>query len=337
MKRARALAYAEQNADRFLADLMDYLAIPSISAREEHTSDVRRAAEFTAAKLEHAGLSASIHDGDGHPLVVARSPEVPGAPTVILYGHHDVQPVDPIDLWETPPFEPTVVDGMIRARGCADDKGPALAQVFGVESWMKGVGGLPLNVIVLIEGEEEVGGSVLPTYIEEHRDELAADAVVIMDSPGHAPGVPALAYGLRGIATLEVRVDGPSRDLHSGSYGGAVKNPAEALCEMLASCRAADGGIAIPGVVAGVTPLSADERARLATLEFDEILLQRLPAKGVLDLVVVHLAVGPLGVDHQLVPIAVQTRGQPLELQLGVVEIAPHRLGRRDHHRPVVV
>ncbi len=270
MNRATALAYAEQNADRFLADLMDYLAIPSISARTEHASDVRRAAEFTAAKLEGAGLTASVVDGDGHPLVLARSPEVPGAPTVILYGHHDVQPVDPLDLWETPPFEPAIVDGMIRARGCADDKGPALAQVFGVESWMKGVGGLPLNVIVLIEGEEEVGGSVLPTYIEEHRDELAADAVIIMDCPGYAAGVPALAYGLRGICTLEVRVDGPSRDLHSGSYGGAVKNPAEALCEMLASCRAADGGIAIPGVVAGVTPLSADERARLATLEFDE-------------------------------------------------------------------
>jgi acetylornithine deacetylase/succinyl-diaminopimelate desuccinylase-like protein len=270
MSRRDALSYAERNAERFLSDLMDGLAIPSISARSEHAGDVRRAAEFTRDLLRGAGLEAELAEGDGHPLVRAEHRGAPGAPTVLLYGHYDVQPVDPLDLWETPPFEPTIVEGFIRARGGADDKGPALAQVFGLESWLKGAGTLPLNVVVLIEGEEEIGGPVLPAHIEAHRDELAADAVVIMDCSGYAPGVPALAYGLRGIATLEVRVDGPARDLHSGSYGGAVKNPAEALCEMIASCRASDGSIAIPGVLEGVVPLSEEERSRSAALPFDE-------------------------------------------------------------------
>jgi acetylornithine deacetylase/succinyl-diaminopimelate desuccinylase-like protein len=270
MSRSDALDYAEKNADRFLSDLMDYLAIPSISGRPKHADDVRKAAEFTRDKLREAGLEADLAEGDGHPLVRADYRGAPGAPTVILYGHYDVQPVDPLDLWETAPFEPTIVDGMIRARGGADDKGPALAQVFGLMSWCKGAGSLPINVVVLIEGEEEVGGPVLPAYIQAHKADLAADAVVIMDCPGYAPGVPALAYGLRGIATLEVRVDGPARDLHSGGYGGAVKNPAEALCEMIASCRAADGGIAIPGVLEGIVPLSQKERERSAALPFSE-------------------------------------------------------------------
>ncbi len=272
MNLAGALAYAEQNADRFLDELKQFLSIPSVSARPEHRADVQRAAEFVRDRLVQAGLEATIVEGgrDGLPLVKGQRLGVANAPTVILYGHHDVQPVDPIDLWETPPFEPTLVGGMIRARGGADDKGPTLAQIAGVEAWLKGAGELPVNLIVLVEGEEECGGNVLPDYIRSHRDELRAEHLVVMDCSGYAPGVPALVYGLRGVCTLEVRVDGPSRDLHSGGYGGTVRNPAEALCELIASCRSEDGTIAIPDAVEDALPLSSEERERLSAVPFDQ-------------------------------------------------------------------
>ena len=267
MSRDDALAYAAAHADRFRADLDELLAIPSVSARSEHAGDVRHAAEWVAARLAAAGMEARLVEGKGHPLVRADWAGAPGAPTVILYGHYDVQPVDPLDEWETPPFRPTVVDGFIRARGAADDKGPTLAWIEAIDCWLRGgAGALPVNVVALIEGEEEVGGRVLPDYVAANAAELGAkaEAVVILDIDGRAPGVPALAYGLRGICTMEVAVTGPSRDLHSGSFGGVVKNPCEALAELLASCRNADGSIAIPGVVEGVRDLDPAERERFA-------------------------------------------------------------------------
>jgi acetylornithine deacetylase/succinyl-diaminopimelate desuccinylase-like protein len=239
MDRSEALRYAEENAERFRADLDEFLRIPSVSARPEHAGDVRRAAEFVAERLRGAGLEARLVEGNGHALVRAERRGSGGGPTVLLYGHHDVQPVDPLDLWETPPFEPTVVDGMIRARGGADDKGPALAQILALECWLKGTGDLPVDVVVLIEGEEECGGEVLVEHIREHREELAADALVIFDNPGFAAGVPSLAYGLRGICALEVRVDGPSRDLTRGStaVSSGIRPRSSARCSPAAGLR----------------------------------------------------------------------------------------------------
>jgi acetylornithine deacetylase/succinyl-diaminopimelate desuccinylase-like protein len=265
-----AMNYAQKNSERFLSELMAFLSIPSISTKPEYSEEVRRAARFVENRLSQAGLEATLIEGEGHPLVKGVSKKIDSAPTVIVYGHYDVQPVDPLNEWETPPFEPTIKNSMIRARGCADDKGPTLALIAGIESWVRGASALPLNVIVLIEGEEECGGSVLPDYIRKHRKELAAEALIVMDSCGFGVGIPTLAYGLRGICSLEVRVDGPTRDLHSGGYGGAVRNPAEALCELIASCRRKDGGIKINGVTKNVAPITPEERERLKALNYDE-------------------------------------------------------------------
>jgi acetylornithine deacetylase/succinyl-diaminopimelate desuccinylase-like protein len=265
-----AMNYAERNAERFLSELMTFLSIPSISTDPEYADEVRRAARFVENRLEQAGLEATLIEGEGHPLVKGVKCDVDGAPTALVYGHYDVQPIDPLEEWETPPFEPVIKNGMIRARGCADDKGPMLALIAGIESWVRGAASLPLNLIVLIEGEEECGGSILSDYVRAHKDELDAKALIVMDSGGHDVGVPSLAYGLRGICSLEVRVDGPSRDLHSGNYGGAVRNPTEALCELISSCRRKNGNLAISGLTKDVVPITAQERDRLNALDFDE-------------------------------------------------------------------
>jgi acetylornithine deacetylase/succinyl-diaminopimelate desuccinylase-like protein len=267
----RALRYAEEHAEDFERSLVEFLRVPSISADPAYAGDVARCAEWLAHRMQAAGLDAEVVRSAGeHPLVHARSPHVAGAPTVMVYGHFDVQPVDPLELWETPPFEPTVTDGVLRARGAADDKGPTLAMVAAAEAWALGAGGLPTNLVFLVEGEEECGGQHLPRYVRENREALRADALVVLDVAGFAPGVPALCYGLRGILTADVRVDGPSRDLHSGAYGGAVANPAEVLARLLASCRHADGSLVVAGLHDDVAPLSEEERQRLAALPADE-------------------------------------------------------------------
>jgi acetylornithine deacetylase/succinyl-diaminopimelate desuccinylase-like protein len=262
----RALDYAEKHAKEFEAALYDFLRIPSISAQPDHAADVKRSAQWLAKRMEHAGLRAEVVERAGkHPLVYAEGPKVPGAPTLLVYGHHDVQPVDPLDEWETPPFEPTIKDGLLRCRGSADDKGPTLGMVCAVEAWMKGGGGLPLNVKFAVEGEEESGGDHLAHYIRENAAKLKADALLIMDTAGFSAGVGSICYGLRGIVTLEIRVEGPSQDLHSGSYGGAVENPAEVVARLVASCRNADDSIAIAGVFDDYAEPDASERERLET------------------------------------------------------------------------
>lgn len=267
----RALHYAETHASAFEAALYDFLRIPSISAQPDHAADVKRSAQWLAKRMEHAGLAAEVVERAGkHPLVYAEGPSVPGAPTLLVYGHHDVQPVDPLSEWETPPFEPTMKDGMLRCRGSADDKGPTLGMVCAAEAWTKGAGGLPLNLKFVVEGEEESGGDHLALYIRENAAKLKADALAILDVPAFQAGGPALAYGLRGILTLEIRVEGPNRDLHSGGYGGVVENPAEVVARLVASCRAADGSIAIAGIYDDVAEPDAAERARLAKLPCDE-------------------------------------------------------------------
>lgn len=266
-----ALKFAADHEKKFEAELFDFLRIPSISAQPAHAADVKRSAQWLAKHMVEAGLAAEVVERAGkHPLVYAEGPKVPGAPTLLVYGHHDVQPVDPLEEWETPPFEPTMKDGLLRCRGSADDKGPTYAMVCAARAWTKGAGGLPLNLKFAVEGEEESGGDHLALYIRENAAKLRADALVILDVPAFQAGGPALAYGLRGILTLEIRVEGPNRDLHSGGYGGAVENPAEVVARLVASCRNPDGSIAVAGVYDDVAKPDAAERARLAELPCDE-------------------------------------------------------------------
>ncbi|MHC5049227.1 MAG: dipeptidase [Planctomycetota bacterium] len=266
-----ALRYLEAHREAYLDQLFAFLRIPSVSAQRDHDEDTRRAAAFIRDRMQDAGLEAGLFEGAGLPTVQGRYTAAgDDRPTLMVYGHYDVQPPEPLELWETPPFEPTLVDGEIRARGCADDKGPTLALLLAADCWLKATGSLPVNLEVAIEGEEESGGSVIEQYLEENREDLHADALVIADVAGVAPDKPALCYGLRGLVALEVTVTGPSRDLHSGTYGGAVVNPATALARMLASLHAADGSVAVEGFHAGIPPLDEAERARLAGLPFDE-------------------------------------------------------------------
>jgi len=262
--------YVEQQAARFEEDLCELLRIPSVSADDAHRADVRRAADWLQGRFAAIGLNAEQIETAGHPIVLAEWNGAPGAPTALIYGHYDVQPPDPLDGWHSPPFEPTRRDGNLYARGATDDKGQMLTHVHGVESWLKTEGRLPVNVKFLIEGEEEVGSENLFHFIAEHHQRLQADVAVISDTCQFAPGQPAITYGLRGIAYYELRLTGPQRDLHSGSFGGAVVNPANALTSMLSKLIDAKGRIQVPGFYDDVVELSAEERRQFADLPFDE-------------------------------------------------------------------
>lgn len=224
--------YLDQHRSEHLDELFAFLRIPSVSTDPERTEDVRRAATFVADALRDAGLEPEIHDTPRHPVVVARSPRIDGAPTVLVYGHYDVQPADPLELWDTPPFEPTVVDGEIRARGATDDKGQLYAHVKGAQALRAVDGALPVNLIVLAEGEEEIGSPNLRPFLEAHRQALAADVVVISDGAMVAADTPTLTVGLKGLTYLEVRVRTAEHDLHSGAYGGGVPNAIQVLAGM---------------------------------------------------------------------------------------------------------
>ncbi len=262
--------YLDQNRERHLDELFAFLRIPSVSTDPERRQDTAAAATFVAEALTRAGLEATVEPTEGHGIVVARSPQVAGAPTVLIYGHYDVQPAEPLELWETPPFEPTVIDGDIRARGASDDKGQAYAHVKGVEALAAVDGSLPVNVLFVIEGEEEIGSPHLRPFLERHADALAADVVVISDGAMVAPDTPTLTYGLKGLAYLEVHVRGAGRDLHSGAYGGGVPNAINALATMIAGLKDADGRVTVPGFYDAVEPLGDEERARMAAAPFDE-------------------------------------------------------------------
>ena len=263
-------AWLSDHDDAIRGELFDFLRIPSVSARSEHDADTRRAAEWTADSLRAAGLSATVHATAGHPVVVGEWRGAPaGAPTVLVYGHYDVQPAEPLDLWTSPPFEPTIRDGRVYARGSVDDKGQLFLHIKALEAHLKARGRLPVNVIVLAEGEEEVGSEHLAGFIEAHAGELACDAVVISDSAMFAPGLPSILSSLRGLAYFQIDVQGPAQDLHSGSYGGAVVNPAMALARILATFHDADGRIAIPGFYDGVAEWPAHVREQMKSLPFD--------------------------------------------------------------------
>jgi acetylornithine deacetylase/succinyl-diaminopimelate desuccinylase-like protein len=263
--------FLTENNDRIHDELFEFLRIPSVSARSEHRQDTLRAAEWFAARMRDIGLTTEIVPTEGHPIVIGEwRKAASGAPTVLIYGHYDVQPAEPLELWESPPFEPTVRRGRIYARGAVDDKGQLYLHVKALEAHLRTRGTLPINVIVLAEGEEEVGSPNLASFIERQAKRLGCDAVVISDSSMFAPGLPSILSSLRGMTYLQLDVQGPSVDLHSGSYGGAVINPATALARIIASFHDDRFHVAIPGFYDKVREWSPDARARIQALPFDE-------------------------------------------------------------------
>lgn len=263
-------SYIEANKDRFINELLDLLRIPSVSADPKYKADVARCAEAVKQRLIEAGLDqVEVCPTAGHPIVYGEKIVDPKKPTVLVYGHYDVQPPDPLELWDSGPFDPVIKDGMIYARGSADDKGQFYMHVKAIETMMKN-GGLPCNVKVMIEGEEEVGSDNLGIFVSNNKEKLAADVVLISDTSMIANDVPSINTGLRGLSYVEVEVTGPNRDLHSGVYGGAVANPINALCEMIASLHDQDRRITIPGFYDAVKELSKAERDALAEAPFNE-------------------------------------------------------------------
>ncbi|WP_298868657.1 dipeptidase [uncultured Gimesia sp.] len=262
--------YLEQHQDRFVTELTEFLKIPSVSADSTLNAETRRGAEFVLQQMEAAGIESRTIETAGHPIVYGAWQKAEGKPTVLVYGHYDVQPPDPLDQWITPPFEPDIRDGHIYARGATDDKGQMYTHIKSVEAWMKTHGELPVNVIFVIEGEEEVGSDNLDRFLEENKDLVACDIAVISDTSQYAPGIPAITYGLRGILACEVIVRGPNQDLHSGVFGGAVTNPANGLARMIAALHDDAGRVQIPGFYDGVIELTQEERDQFAALPFDE-------------------------------------------------------------------
>lgn len=257
-----ALAYVDKHQDRFLAELFDLLRIPSISTLPKHKKDVRRAAKFLANKMEDLGLhKVKVIKTEGHPLVYGEWLEAAGKPTVLIYGHYDVQPVDPIELWNSDPFEPEIRDNNIYARGAVDDKGQVYGLLKALDALMRTYHSLPVNVRVLIEGEEEAGGEAIEAYVRAHPQKLKADVAYIADTGMPAPGTPSVIYGLRGIVYTEIEAKGATHDLHSGAFGGVAPNPIHALALVLAGLKGADGHITIPELYTRLKGVSKEELA----------------------------------------------------------------------------
>ncbi len=250
-----------------LSELIEFLRIPSVSANPDYKKDVEWAAHWLEERLRAAGFVVEVTPTNGHPIVFAERQVGEDKPTVLIYGHYDVQPPEPLELWETPPFEPTIKDGKIYARGASDDKGQVFAHVAAVAQLADE---LPLNVKFVIEGEEEIGSPNLVPFVEANREKLAADVVLISDSPMFAPGLPTLTYGLRGLTYMEARLRGLGRDVHSGAYGGAVPNASHAAAWMIAKLKDEMGWVRIPGFYDDVVPISPEEREMWSRLPFDE-------------------------------------------------------------------
>jgi acetylornithine deacetylase/succinyl-diaminopimelate desuccinylase-like protein len=264
-------SYFSREERRIRAELDEFLRIPSVSARSEHNADTARCADWLATEIRKAGMEASVHPTPGHPIVLGEWRKAGAdAPTILVYGHYDVQPVEPLELWTSPPFEPTVRDGRLFARGSVDDKGQLYLHVKAAEALLRERGSLPVNLIILAEGEEEVGSDNLSEFVERHAKQLACDAVVISDSAMFAPGQPSILSSLRGIAYFQVDVQGPAQDLHSGSYGGAVVNPAMALARMLSTMHDPDGRVAIAGFYDNVRDWGQKARDEIRALPFED-------------------------------------------------------------------
>lgn len=265
------LRYINQNQNRYIEELKEFLTIPSISNNAENRSDMLRCAEFLINQLRKIGMQKTeLFPTDGHPIVYGEWLGAPGKPTILFYGHYDVQPVDPLELWTTGPFEPSIRGGELYARGAVDDKGQVWMNLKAMEAHLEAMGALPLNLKLLIEGEEEVGSSHLDAFIQSHQEMLKADVALISDTPMFERGVPSICYGLRGLAYFQLDLKGSSQDLHSGTFGGAVINPNFALAQVILSLKNSDGTILIPGFYDDVLPLSPQEKEGLSQLPFDE-------------------------------------------------------------------
>ena len=277
--------WIEGEADRIVADLLDWLRVPSISAQPDHAADVRRSAELTAELLRRAGLEhVEVLETAGAPAVYADHLHAgPGSPTALVYGHHDVQPVDPLDEWTSPPFEPVVVDGECRARGAIDDKGQVLYQIEAVRGLLAAHGRLPVNLRFLIEGEEEVGSPHFEDLLVAERHRLACDAVVVSDTDMWAPDVPSVCVGMRGLVAFHVDVRTAAADLHSGLFGGAVPNPAHLIARLVAGLHDGDGRVAVPGFYDDVRPLTEAEEASLRQIPVDEEAWRAMAGVGRLE------------------------------------------------------
>jgi acetylornithine deacetylase/succinyl-diaminopimelate desuccinylase-like protein len=266
------LDFVERNRNRYLSELKDLIAIPSVSTNPENKKDVERCAHWISDHLKSIGMqNIRIFPTPGHPIVYADWLNAPGKPTVLFYGHYDVQPVDPIDLWTTPPFDATIRGENLYARGTADDKGQIFIHFKAIEAYMKNGGSLPVNIKMLIEGEEEVGSEHLEQWVRDRKEMLKADLVLISDSSMFAKGVPSICYGLRGLSYMQIDLVGPNKDLHSGSFGGSVHNPIQALSEIIAQLHDKDGRITIPGFYDDVRPLTKKERDAYKKLPWNDM------------------------------------------------------------------
>jgi acetylornithine deacetylase/succinyl-diaminopimelate desuccinylase-like protein len=268
----RVITFIDAHRQRFVDELIEWVRIPSVSSDPAHASDVKRSAEHLARELRALGAArVEVWPTQGHPAVFAEWAKVPGKPTLLVYGHHDVQPVDPLGEWKSPPFEPSLREGRLWGRGVVDDKGQVYIHAKAVESFVKTAGGLPINLKMIVEGEEEIGSVNLDTLMHERAADLAADFVCVSDTAMFGRGIPSLCVGLRGLAYVEVTVEGSAGDLHSGSFGGAVANPINVLARMIAALHDGDGRVTVPGFYDAVVPLSEAERRDIAALPFDEV------------------------------------------------------------------
>ncbi len=273
MASEKVLDYLDKHRQNHVDQLCDFLRIPSISSQSDHNEDTKRAAAFVADELKELGLEVEVIDLGGHPLVFAQTEIRPERKTLLFYGHYDVQPVDPLELWDNPPFEPVIKDGVIYARGSSDDKGQVYTHIKAMEAYVREGVELPVNVKFIIEGEEEAGGESIYKFTEENPAKLACDAVVVSDTTLYNETTPGICYSLKGLAYMEITVQGPAMDLHSGSYGGTVQNPGNALAKIISKLMDENGRCLVPGFYDDVLELDQDERDGFAELGYtDEIL-----------------------------------------------------------------
>jgi acetylornithine deacetylase/succinyl-diaminopimelate desuccinylase-like protein len=268
---SKTQSYIDNNIKKFEEQLFELLRIPSVSTNSKNRNDVKKAAHFLVDQLNEVGLDkVTLHETPGHPIITAELAPHQDKPTVLIYGHYDVQPSDPDELWDTPPFEPTVKDGRVYARGASDDKGQSFTHIKAIESYIKTGTELPVNVKFILEGEEEIGSPNLVPFIRKNRDLLSCNMVLISDTAMFGEDQPSITYGLRGLAYMEIHVSGPNRDLHSGVYGGAVENPANVLCEIIAQLKDSDGLVQVDGFYDDVEPMTPEMRDAYKNLPFNE-------------------------------------------------------------------